>query len=107
MKEINNIKKDNIIKIDKTVLNENNISSEKITSSIYKIKDEITTEQELLDKIEKKLKTKSDIIYQEINKYKFRGFLFSHKTTPDWINLIVNLLPGTVKFLVLLLVICV
>lgn len=84
--------KNKSIKIDENLLNEILTSEQKINTSIYKIDDSIKTEHELLEKIKEKIKPKPSLQCIELNRYNFKGFLFSYKTSPDWINLIIDLL---------------
>lgn len=86
--------KSKTVNIDENLINQIIASEQKINTSIYKIEDRIKTEQELLSKIKEKIKPKPSLQCIEIDKYNFKGFLFSYKTTPDWVNLIIDLLPN-------------
>ena len=86
-------KKKKSTKIDENTINKILESEQKINTSIYKIKDSINTEQELLNEIKEKIKPKSSLQCIEIDKYNFKGVLFSYKTTPNWVKLINELLP--------------
>lgn len=85
--------KSKTLNIDENLINQIITSEQKINTSIYKIDDSIKTEQELLSKIKEKIKPKNPLQCIEIDKYNFKGFLFCHKTKPDWVNLIIDLLP--------------
>ena len=86
-------KKKKSTKIDENTINKILESEQKINTSIYKIKDSINTEQELLNEIKEKINPKSSLQCIEIDKYNFKGVLFSYKTTPNWVKLINELLP--------------